>query len=177
MQWLRMGLLAVVAMAPMAVRAELKLAADDGLLVEHRYQVKASPERTWDALMHPEGWWPNDHTWSGSAANLSLQPEAGGCFCERWPQGSAEHGRVVMIRTNQLLRISGALGPLQEMAVVGVLTIQLAASDEGTVVVVSYRVSATPAHQLLALSGVVDEVVRGQFSGLAKVAETSVARP
>lgn len=177
MSWLQIALLAAATLLPAAASAELKLAAADGVLVEHRYQVRATSERTWEALIRPAAWWPSDHTWSGSAANLSLQPEAGGCFCERWANGSVEHGRVVMAMPPQTLRIVGALGPLQEMAVLGVLTIQLAANAEGTQVVVTYRVSATPAHQLQALSEAIDQVVGGQFSGLAAVAENAAAKP
>lgn len=175
MNRLRIALWVVASMASMVARAELKLAAPDGLLVEHRYEAKASLEQTWAALIRPQAWWPSDHTWSGSAANLSLRPEAGGCFCEHWPQGSAEHGRVVMAQPQQMLRIVGALGPLQDMAVNAVLTIRLAAVGDATQIVVTYRVGGTAAHRLQELSGVIDQVVGGQFSGLTAVAEQNTA--
>jgi hypothetical protein len=38
-------------------------------------------------------------------------------------------------------------------------------------------VSATPAHPLQTLSGVIDHVVGGQFSGLAAVAGNAAAKP
>ena len=133
---------------PFAAVAEVKQSAADGAIIEHHFQVSASPDVAWSALTHPERWWPSDHTWSGSAANMRLQAEAGACFCENWGENSAEHGRVVMAVPGKLLRINGALGPLQDMAVTGVLSIQLAAKDGGTEATVTYRLSGDASHKL-----------------------------
>ena len=122
---------AILAASP--ARAELEYAGDDGFLVQHEYSITASPERAWAALVHPERWWPEDHTWSGKRANLGLSPVAGGCFCESWPGGSAEHARVIMAAESKMLRLRGALGPLQGMAVSGVLTVIVPPTpEEGT---------------------------------------------
>ena len=41
-------------------------------------------------------WWDPSHTWSGSAKNLTFEPKAGGCFCEKLADGgSVQHGRVI----------------------------------------------------------------------------------
>ena len=72
-------------------------------------------------------WWDPAHTWSGSARNLKLEPKAGGCFCEKLADGgSVQHGRVIFAQPGKLLRLEGALGPLQDMAVTGVLSFNLA---------------------------------------------------
>ncbi|UXI68142.1 hypothetical protein [Tahibacter amnicola] len=143
--------------------AEVKFATPDGFLVERQYHTSASAEKAWALLGHPEKYWPKEHTWSGDPANLSLKMAAGGCFCERWKGGEAEHGRVVMARTNELLRINGAFGPMQDMAVTGVVSVALKAAEAGTDITVSYRVSGTAAHQLDKLAPVVDSVVGVQF--------------
>ena len=168
-----LALLAVLASAP--VQAALEHAADDGFVVRHEYSIAASPEIAWTALVHPELWWPEDHTWSGSRANLSLVPEAGGCFCERWPEGSAEHARVVMARPGKLLRLRGSLGPLQEFAVTGVLTVSLSSTEDGSRATVSYRVSGDGHAGLARFARVVDEVIGAQFASFALHA--SQARP
>lgn len=177
MRWLQCVLIMLAISVPAGAHAELKLAAADGLLIEHHYAVPASIDKIWDALAHPEAWWPADHTWSGSSANLSLLLEAGGCFCERWSGGSAEHGRVVLVQGHTLLRIEAALGPLQDMAVVGVLTIRLADTAEGSDIGVTYRISGTVAHQLVALSDTIDRVVGQQFAGLAAAVSAPPSAP
>jgi uncharacterized protein YndB with AHSA1/START domain len=121
-------------------------------------------------LVRPERYWPSDHTWSGSAANLSLVPEAGGCYCERWAGGSAEHGRVVMAIPGKRLRIRGALGPFQEMPVTGVLTVSLVAAGSGTEATVTYSLGGDESLKLGDMAAVVDPVVRQQFAGFATLA-------
>jgi len=148
--------------------AELKQSAPDGALIEHRYMLAAPPAEAWQALIHPERWWPEDHTWSGKRANLGLSPVAGGCFCESWPGGSAEHARVIMAAESKMLRLRGALGPLQGMAVSGVLTVTLSPAGDGTEAVVTYRLSGDPSHALDQFVPVVDRVIGQQFGGLAQ---------
>ena len=162
--------MSIALLLPFAAAADVKQPAADGAVIEHRFQVSASPEVAWSALTHPERWWPADHTWSGSAANMRLRAEAGACFCENWDGNSAEHGRVIMALPGKLLRISGALGPLQEMAVTGVLSIQLAAKDGGTEATVTYRLSGDASHKLDAFIPVVDKVVGQQFGSFASYA-------
>lgn len=162
---------------PLAASAEVKQSAADGAIIEHRFQISASPDVAWSALTHPERWWPSDHTWSGSAANMRLRAEAGACFCENWGENSAEHGRVVMALPGKLLRIDGALGPLQELAVTGVLSIQLAAKDGGTEATVTYRLSGDASQKLDAFIPVVDKVVGQQFGSFASYASNPATKP
>jgi uncharacterized protein YndB with AHSA1/START domain len=170
------SLVAALLLLPTVAGAEVKVATAEGAIIEHRFRIAASPEAAWQVLVHPERYWPKDHTWSGDAANLSLAPEAGGCFCERWDGGSAEHGRIVMARPGQLLRFRGSLGPFQEMAVTGVLTVTLAAVESGTEAVVTYRLSGDASHEFASIIKAVDEVVGLQFGGFAKLATESADR-
>jgi uncharacterized protein YndB with AHSA1/START domain len=157
----------VTSVGPRAV-ADVRQAAPDGFLIEHRYTVAAPQATVWEDLLHPERWWPSDHTWSGDRANLSLGGDAGSCFCERWPDGSVEHGRVVMAQRGHLLRMAAPLGPLQSLSVDAVLTVELAADGAGTRATVTVRVSGDSAHQLDKLAPVVDGVLGMQFGNLAR---------
>ena len=159
---------ALALLLPAIALAEVKQSAPDSAVIEHRFQIAASPDAAWQTLVHPERYWPADHTWSGEPGNLSLAAEAGGCFCERWSGASAEHARVVMARPGQLLRLRGSLGPLQEMAVTGVLTVTLARKDAGTEAVVVYRLSGDASHKLDSFIAVVDQVMGLQFGNFAK---------
>ena len=121
----RAVLAGVLAALPCAAVAEVKSASADGFLIEHRFTIAAPAAKAWESLLHPERWWPADHTWSGKRENLSLAADIGGCFCERWDGNSVEHGRVILVMPGKMLRLDAALGPLQEMAVSGVITVSL----------------------------------------------------
>jgi uncharacterized protein YndB with AHSA1/START domain len=160
----------VAALLPGALRAEVIQSAADGGLIEHHFLVAAAPADAWRALVQPGRWWPEDHSWSGNRSHLSLEPVAGGCFCEQWDAGSVEHARVVMALPGRLLRMRGSLGPLQDMAVTGVLTVSLQPKERGTEATVSYRISGDDSHKLDAILPVVDKVIGQQFGAFAAFA-------
>ena len=158
---------AVLACWPLVTLAEVKSAAADSFLIEQRYVVPAPAAKVWALLMHPERWWPANHTWSGKRENLSLGPDVGDCFCERWDGNAVEHGHVVFSMPGRMLRLNATLGPLQELAVSGVITIALAEKDGATTVTMTHRVSGDASQQLDKLAPIVDQVNAQQFGGLA----------
>ncbi len=159
------GVLAVA--LPIAASAEVKAAAADGFLIEHRFTIAAPAAKVWESLQHPERWWPADHTWSGKRENLSLVRSIDGCFCERWDGNAVEHGRVILVMPGKMLRLDAALGPLQEMAVSGVITFALEEKDGVTTLVATHRVSGDPSQKLDAIAPIVDQVNALQFGGAA----------
>ena len=159
-----------------SARAEVSEAAADHFLIGFSARVEAPPAKVYVALGEVARWWSAEHTWSGTAANLSLKAEAGGCFCERWAGGSAEHGRVVMALKNELLRLDAALGPLQERAVTGVLSFSLQAmDDEATRLDVDYRVNAASGSGLEQIAPAVDNVLAMQIDRLLRYIDTGSA--
>ena len=131
---------ALAAASPAA--AAVKSAAAGGFEVESRVIVAASPAAAYAMLGRPDLWWDPDHTFSHDARNLSLELRAGGCFCERLPKsgGSVQHLRVVFADPGAVLRLQGALGPLQGEAVAGSLTFTLKPAPQGTEIVMNYIV-------------------------------------
>lgn len=140
--------------------------------------VKAAPKAAWLALIDPATWWDKAHTWSGAPANLTLAPQAGGCFCERLPEkdtvaevglvGSAQHMTIMMAEPMKVLRMRGALGPLQSEPVDGVLTVTLqAAAGGGTKLVWEYVVGGHMRYPVGKISASVDEVMSLQLGHLA----------
>jgi len=105
----------------------------NGFLVTLDVTVAAPRDRVYRALVGDVGaWWSSDHTFSGDSRNLSIDARPGGCFCERLPGGGGgEHQRVVFVRPGEMLRLSGALGPLQSSAVTGTMTWTLMPSNDG----------------------------------------------
>ncbi|MCJ2185459.1 SRPBCC family protein [Novosphingobium beihaiensis] len=158
--------------------AKVTAVADNGFVVRHLVDVPATVEETWAMLLKPAEWWDSDHTWSGDAANLSIDPHAGGCFCEilpnpespkAAPRGSVEHMRVVYIERPRALRMTGALGPLQADALKGTLTIQLKPVNDGkgTQVLLEYVVGGYARTPYPKLAGGVDTMLGQQLEHLA----------
>lgn len=169
-------LLAIGCLLVFDANAEVGEAGADHFLVGFSAHVEAPPAKVYVALSEVARWWSAEHTWSGESANLSLKAEAGGCFCERWAGGSAEHGRVVMAVKNELLRLDAALGPLQEYAVNGVLTFTLKPTDEDTTELdVDYRVNGSSASALDQLAPAVDAVLALQIDRLLRYVDTGKA--
>lgn len=104
-----------------------------GFAVEEKAHIGASPANVYAALIHPENWWSSDHTFSKDAKNLSVDPKAGGCFCETLPGGgSVEHLTVAMAIPGKAIQFRGAMGPFLSQGVEGALTFTLAAKGGGT---------------------------------------------
>jgi uncharacterized protein YndB with AHSA1/START domain len=139
----------------------------DGFVVRHEVVVPVDRAHAFAEAIHPERWWNDAHTWSGSAANLSLDPRAGGCWCEKWDKGEAEHGVVIRVLADENLRVRAAFGPLQEMALNGVFDITLAdVEGGGTKIVATFRVNGPASAQLDKLAAPVDGVIGEQVERL-----------
>jgi uncharacterized protein YndB with AHSA1/START domain len=169
-------LMLLFAVVALDVHAEVKSATGDGFVIVHSRRVDAAPEKVYALLPAVDRWWNSDHTWSGDAANLSLKAEAGSCFCERWKDGGVEHGRVIMVMRDQLLRLQTALGPLQGRAVTGVLSFQLkpdeSAGGKATLLTLTYVVNGSSASALDKSAPAVDGVLGEQFERLVRYIET-----
>ena len=153
--------------------AEIKQAAADGFFLAYSAPLQVTTATAYADLVQVQKWWNGEHTFSGKAANLSLKPEAGGCFCERWPGGSAEHGRVLMALPGKLLRLDAALGPLQEFALKGVLSVWLREDDYGKArIELEYRVNGASASGLDQFAPQVDDMLGAQFSRLVRFIAT-----
>jgi uncharacterized protein YndB with AHSA1/START domain len=150
--------------------AAVKESADDRILIESVVMAEKSPEEMYQLLVKPQRWWDGAHTYSGAASNLRMDARAGGCFCEKVGRGSIEHGRVIYADPGKLLRLDAALGPLQEMAVTGVLTFKLEPDAGGTRITMTYRIGGALAMKGGKLAPAIDQVMTGQLNRLAAVA-------
>ena len=103
-----------------------------GFAISRAVHIAATPDRVYAALIQPARWWNSQHTFSGSAANMTLDARAGGCFCENWNGGSVQHLVVVDAEPGKVLRMRGALGPFQGQGVDGAVSFTLKASAGGT---------------------------------------------
>ncbi len=163
--------------APAFAKVEMQQA--DAFVTRDSVVVKADKRAVWLALISPSKWWNKAHTFSGDPANLTLMPNAGGCFCERIPEkdtasvigleGSVEHMRVILSIPDQALRMHGNLGPLQSEPVNGVLTITMADAEGGTRIVFEYAVGGFMRFEVPVIAKAVDGVISQQMMGLAEL--------
>jgi uncharacterized protein YndB with AHSA1/START domain len=159
-------------MLALTARAEVKQAAADSFFITFSGTVAASATKAYVDVTQIQRWWSSDHTWSGKAANLSLKPEAGGCFCERWKDGSVEHGRVIMAMPGKVLRLETSLGPLQEQALNGILSFWVKTEDSTTTLTVEYRANGSSSSGLDQFAPNVDEVLGAQVDRLRRYIAT-----
>lgn len=175
---MRAGLLCAALGCSLPALAEVTRTTDDSFVSRHEVVVEASPKEVWLSLISPSAWWRSEHTWSGDAKNLTLVPQAGGCFCETIPEvdepgrftleGSVEHMRVVQAYPEVALRMVGNLGPLQSEPVTGVLTIAITAIDKGSRIVWEYNVGGPMRYEVPIIAKAVDGVMGVQLAALAK---------
>ena len=162
------GLALVLVLLPSVAGAEVVDRSAAGFTVKTVVVVGASPERAFRALVDDVGrWWDSSHTFSGDAGNLRMTAHPGGCFCETLKNsGGVAHAVVNHVVPGALLRMTGALGPLQEHAVIGTLTWQFAASGQDATVTLTYRVAGYFPGGLDKIAGPVDQVVSEQLNRL-----------
>ena len=166
------GAATLALLATATARAEVTDAQPAGFQVRHQVVIAAPAAAVWGVLVQPSKWWSSAHTWSGSAANLSLGAASGGCFCERLPNGgSVLHMTTVHAAPGQKLVLSGGLGPLQSSGATGAMTILLAEKDGATTVTVTYDVGGYFKGGLDKLAAPVDGVLGQQVQGLKTAVE------
>lgn len=185
---LRLPLRAAAWLLPIAVwaialpaHADVTTTADNGFVTRNAVEVTSSPAEVWRALVAPANWWSDEHTFSGSARNLTLDPVADGCFCEKLTAkpdasrgngsgaGSVMHMRVVYAENGRALRMIGALGPLQSEAVNATLTITLKPTDKGTRILWEYVVGGFMRYENAPMAVSVDRMLATQMASLAKL--------
>ncbi len=158
--------------------AEVKAASDSGFNSVHIATVNATPEEIWSRLLTPKDYWNKAHSWSGSSAGFYIDAQANGCFCELFQEadangtlktvGSVEHMRVIFAHPGKVLRMQGALGPLQSEAVMGTLTVAMepAKDNVGTRVSFSYVVGGYMRYKISEIAPAVDKVLGEQFKNM-----------
>lgn len=167
------ALLAAAFCLPAPAAAKVIDQSEIGFTVAHTAQVAASPDDVWKMLRMPQKWWSQEHSWSGDAANFWLDSQAGGCFCEKLPDdgtglGSVQHARILFAKPGEMMRLSGAFGPLQGEALNGMLTIQIKATPKGSALRFDYVVGGYMRFKVADIAPAVDKVIGEQLVGLAK---------
>ena len=171
------GVAVLALLVTVPAQAEIASEAGNGFSVTHEVTVSADPEATYAMVRSPSKWWSGEHTFTLNAENLYMDAQAGGCFCELIPaegdaidrslRGSVQHMRILYAEPGKLLRLTGALGPLQSEAVNGTLSIKLEPIKGGTLITFDYVVGGYMRFPVAAIAPAVDKVMGEQASRLA----------
>ena len=176
-------LAAVVALAmSLPASGAVEDVASNGFTIVETADIAAPPDRVYETMLAPSRWWSSEHTYSQNAANLTLDARAGGCWCEMLPGGgSVQHMTVVNVIPGKLLRLRGALGPLQGLAVDGAVTFSLHALGSNTQLMLTYAVGGYAKQGFGEPAKAVDFVLGQQTDRLKRFIETgrteSAAQP
>ena len=147
--------------------------AANGFSVVETVHIAAPPDKVWAELVRPSHWWSPVHSYSHNAADFSLEPRAGGCWCESLPNdGSVQHAVVVRLIPDSAFVVRGAFGPLQSLGVEGALTVALKPGDGGTDLTATYNVGGYLKDGVGVLATPVDSVIGEQFRRLKSQVET-----
>lgn len=163
----------LAAMQPRASDAEVIDAGAAGFMTRHSLAIERPRAEVYGASVRSIGsWWSDDHTASGNAANLYLEPRTQGCFCERLGErGGVVHMTVTFVNPAVMLRLTGGLGPLGLMGVSGNLTWEFEDSREGTTLTWSYAVGGYGEGGLDRVADAVDRVLIDQMRKLKEFVE------
>ncbi len=161
--------------------AEIKAADQNGFNIVQKATVNATPQEIWKRLLAPKDWWNAAHSWSGTSDGFTLDAQANGCFCELFQEkqkdgklktvGSVEHMRVIFALPGKVLRMQGALGPLQAEAVIGTLTVAIEpvkGDASNSILSFSYVVGGYMRYKVSDIAPAMDKVIGEQFAGLIR---------
>jgi hypothetical protein len=153
--------------------ADVLDAAPGGFTISHQVEISAGRIDVYNAAVNHIGdWWSDDHTLSGDAGNMYIEPRVQGCFCEKLGEaGGVVHLTVTFVNPGIIIRLTGGLGPLGLMGVNGNMTWEFKDSEAGTVVTLNYAVGGYMADGLDSIAEAVNEVLIEQMTSLKTFAE------
>ncbi|ACV26393.1 SRPBCC family protein [Kangiella koreensis] len=123
-------------------KAEVSEVSEQHFTININTAIEAPIGEVYDQFIQIGDWWQDSHTWFGDASKMSIEPEAGGCFCERNNEQQALHMTISQINLGKSLHMTGGLGPLSSLAVNGYMTWSFEETDNKTTnLKLNYRVT------------------------------------
>ena len=164
------SLLTILILLFMAVaNAEVTAKGETGFNLRIEGTTDVPPDKAYEQFLRINEWWVASHTWFGSANNLRIDAQAGGCFCEIDGDKQVQHMQVTFVNPGKEVKMIGGLGPLQMMGLHGGMSWQFQETDNGTKIVQTYNVTGWAPGGLLDLADIVDAVQTQQLNALISV--------
>ncbi|WP_332657876.1 hypothetical protein [Brevundimonas sp.] len=127
---LRPLLAAVLALCATPASAEVVARTADSFTLRYAEAADIEPDEIPGALRGLSRWWEPAHTYTGSAANLSLDLTPGGCWCEKFPDGTDfDHARTVSAGPDRFV-FEAPFGPLRGKTTSARLTVSWQATND-----------------------------------------------
>ena len=156
-----------LALSAGAASAEVTARSENGFTLTYERAVAAPPAAVFEAIGRPAAWWSDAHTYSGDAANITVDLRPGGCWCESLPAGGVKHAEAVLVWPEQrMVRFDAPFGPLQGIGADAVLTMSWTEADGGAARLLKWTFVVT-GPGAGALADPVDGVKAEQFGRLA----------
>lgn len=122
---------AVLALSAAPAMAEVVSRTADSFTLRYAVDAEIAPEDIPGALSDLPKWWDSAHTYSGSAANLSLDLTPGGCWCEKLADGTDfDHGRTASVTPDSFV-FDAPFGPLRGKTTKAILTVTWPRANRG----------------------------------------------
>lgn len=169
---------AVLALLAPFASAEVTDSAANGFTTVNEVVIADGRAAVWVAAVAVGRWWSSDHTVSGDAARMSIEPVTQGCFCETLGErAGVVHLVVTMVNPTHLLRMTGGLGPLGLMGLDGNMTWEFIDDENGSLVRFTYAVGGYSADGLDKIAPAVDAVIGEALGRLKAYVETGSPEP
>lgn len=152
--------------------ADVNASAADGFQIQIIRELSCSSDEAYRRLVGSVSqWWDSDHTYTGDSGNMAFDLDQY-CLLEKLPSGGfVRHMEIVFHQPGNRLRISGGMGPLQELGVSGTMSFSFHTQEEQTQVSLTYHVCGSSLQQLDQLAPVVDRVLSLQMDRFKKYCE------
>lgn len=155
------------------VSADVISKSDDAFILNFEQRVEASPDVILSTIGQPAAWWSDDHTYSASAQNITLDMRPGGCWCEALPGGGVKHAEVLLLwPEHRQIRFDAPFGPLQSMPAHTILTMTWGDMDGGSARLLKWTF-VVRGFQTGAVAEAVDGVMQDAFNRLVRQVEAS----
>lgn len=139
--------------------ASVSNVSSNGFEVTQSVNLVVSAEQAYRSFTQLPRWWSKDHSFSGDSANIRFDGNLGGCFCERWADGSAEFMRVVYVKPGEQILLRGALGPMLFEPVNATLEFKVERIAGGAKATLTYKAFGFAAGNAAQIAPAVDAVL------------------
>lgn len=153
--------------ATTSAKAEVTEVSEQHFVISINTTIDAPSSKVYKQFIEIGEWWQDSHTWFGDATKMTIEPKAGGCFCERKGKQQTLHMTILHIDPDKSVHMTGGLGPLQSLAVNGYMAWSFEeVKDNSTNLKLNYRVTGFVNQKTKDWAKAVDGVLMQQMENL-----------